>query len=204
MSKTSPSYTTPNVAVISPQKPTESGRFVIRMPPTLHAALKEAAQTNGLSLNAYCVRRLSVAGLGPAIEQDAVGLVARAWSVADGGVSAVILHGSWVRGEAMAASDVDALVVLEEHIPLTRALYRAWDEGPDVTWRGHRIDPHFVRTPTDASYSGMWAEVALDGIVLFDRDWRVSAHLSRVRQAIASGRLVRGVVHGQPYWALKT
>lgn len=104
----------------------------------------------------------------------------------------------------MAASDVDALVVLDEHIAVSRSLYRAWDKGPAVTWRGHRIDPQFVRTPKDESYSGMWAEVALDGIVLIDRDWRVSAHLSRLRQAIAAGRLVRGVVHGQPYWVQET
>ncbi|MCY4188977.1 MAG: hypothetical protein OXD30_10890 [Bryobacterales bacterium] len=51
-----------------------------------------------------------------------------------------------------------------------------------------------------AECSGLWAEVALDGIVLWDRDWKLSAQLARIRRRIAGGRLVRRVVHGQPYW----
>ena len=47
---------------------------------------------------------------------------------------------------------------------------------------------------------GFWAEVAVDGIVLFERDWRLSTHLARVRRAIAERRLVRRLAHGQPYW----
>ena len=59
-------------------------------------------------------------------------------------------------------------------------------------------DPHSC-TPV-RGFSGLWAEVALDGTVLFDRGWMLSARLARVRRAIADGRLVRRVVHGQPYW----
>ena len=36
--------------------------------------------------------------------------------------------------------------------------------------------------------------------MLFDRDERLPAYLARGRRAIADGRLVRRVVHGQPYW----
>jgi hypothetical protein len=46
----------------------------------------------------------------------------------------------------------------------------------------------------------MWAEVAIDGIVLFERGLRLTEHLVRVRRDIAAGRLVRRMVHGQPYW----
>jgi hypothetical protein len=43
-------------------------------------------------------------------------------------------------------------------------------------------------------------EVAVSGMVLFERDGRVSTHLVRVRGDIAEGRLVRRIAHGQPYW----
>lgn len=93
------------------------------------------------------------------------------------------------------------MVVVDRQVALTRALYRAWDRSP-VLWEGHRVEPHFVRLPRpESDPSGFWAELALDGVVLFDRDWELSRHLARVRRAIAAGRLVRRVVHGQPYWA---
>lgn len=177
----------------------KSGRFVLRMPPALHARLQDAARESGLSLNAYCVRRLAAADPGGAGDEEATSLVARARAVAGDALVAVILHGSWARGEAAPASDVDALIVVESRLALNRALYRAWDAEP-VTWRDRRVDPHFVHPAAEGRFSGLWAEMALDGIVLFEREWKVSAYLARVRRAVAAGRLVRRVVHGQPYW----
>ncbi len=175
----------------------KSGRFVLRMPPGLHAALESAARAAGVSLNEYCVRRLAAAGSGPG-DGDAAALVSHAAAVAGDALTGVLLHGSWARGEATPTSDVDALVVVEPRVALRRALYRAWDEHP-VRWRGRRVDPHFVHPP-GAGISGLWAEAAVDGQVLFDRDGRLPALLARVRRAIAEGRLVRRTVHGQPYW----
>ena len=176
----------------------KSGRFLLRMPPPLHAALEGAARAAGLSLNEYCVRQLATTGL-RAGDADAVALVSRASEVAGNALAGVLLHGSWVRGDATPTSDVDALVVVEPRIPLGRALYRTWDLQP-VTWRGRRVDPHFVHPATVDTFSGLWAEAAIDGLVLFDRDGRLSASLARVRRAIAEGRFVRRVAHGQPYW----
>ena len=130
---------------------------------------------------------------------DAVALVSRAAAVAGDALAGVLLHGSWVRGDATPASDVDALVVVDSRFRLGRALYRRWDEQP-VAWRGRRVDPHFVHPAAADAFSGLWAEAAIDGLVLFDRDGRLSAALARVRRAIAEGRLARRVVHGQPYW----
>ncbi|MCI0434182.1 MAG: type II toxin-antitoxin system HicB family antitoxin, partial [Gemmatimonadetes bacterium] len=47
-----------------------SGRFVMRIDPALHAALRDAARAAGLSLNDYCVRKLAAPGspVGPAEE----------------------------------------------------------------------------------------------------------------------------------------
>lgn len=184
----------------STRERSKSGRFVLRMPPALHTALDGAARASGLSLNAYCVRQLAGAGVVAPGSEDRATLITHARAVAGEALSAVALHGSWVRGEATPASDVDALIVVEPRLPLSRDLYREWDTRP-ITWRGRRVDPHFVHPAAEEGrFSGLWAEMALDGIVLFERDWSVSAHLARIRRAIAAGRLVRRVVHGQPYW----
>lgn len=186
-------------SMISGGASSKSGRFILRMPPALHAALHDAARASGLSLNAFCVRQLEAFGVGVASNEDATALVSRARAVVGEALSAVVLHGSWVRGEATAGSDVDALIVVNSRLKLSRELYRAWDAQP-ISWRGHRVDPHFVHLPPDGRFSGLWAEQAIDGIVLFENDWKVSAHLARIRRAIAAGRLVRRFVHGQPYW----
>ncbi len=167
------------------------------MPPGLHAALESAARAAGVSLNEYCVRRLAAASGGQG-DGDAAALVSRAATIAGDGLTGVLLHGSLALGEAAPTSDVDVLVVVEPHTALRRALYRAWDEQP-VRWRGRRVDPHFVHPPR-AELSGLWAEAAIDGQVLFDRDGRLAADLVRVRRAIAEGRLARRIAHGQPYW----
>jgi hypothetical protein len=46
----------------------------------------------------------------------------------------------------------------------------------------------------------VWGEVAVDGVVLYERGLDVSADLARIRREIAAGRLVRRTAHGQPYW----
>ncbi len=139
------------------------------MPPDLHASLHAAARACGLSLNAYCVRQLATAGVGGSIDADAASVLARAREVAGDALSAVVLHGSWVRGEATPASDVDALIVVESRLTLSRALYRNWDAEP-VRWREHCVDPHFTHPPLKGKFSALWAEVAVDGIILFERD----------------------------------
>lgn len=180
---------------------TASGRFVLRLPAALHSALQAAARDAGLSLNEYCARRL--AGSGPAlpVDADAVTLVTRAAEVAGEALLAVLVYGSWARGDATATSDVDVLIVVDQALGLTRGLYRRWDEVP-VSWQGRDVDPHFVHLPRLDFSAGVWGEVAIDGIVLFERAPRVSAHLARVRRAMAEGRLVRRVAHGQPYWTM--
>lgn len=166
------------------------------MPGTLHDALHHAARAAGLSLNEYCVRRLAHGG---PVHEDAPALVARANAAVRGGLAALVLHGSWVRGETVSGSDVDALVVVDPAVVLRRSLYREWDRCP-VTWEGRPVDPHFVHLPSGQEVSGLWAEVATDGLVLFDRDGRVGSYLARVRGAVADGRLRRRTAHGQPYW----
>lgn len=182
--------------VTSASTAAKSGRFLLRMPPALHTALDAAARAAGVSFNEYCIRRLASA---ETADNGAAALLARASSVAGDALMAVVLHGSWVRGEATATSDVDALIVIERRLRLGRDLDRAWDAEP-VTWRGRSVDAHFVHLPEEETFSGLWAEAAMDGHTLSDRERSVSKHLLRVRRAIAEGRLLRRVAHGKPYW----
>ena len=182
---------------ISPVPP-KSGRFLLRVPPPLHAMLETAARDADLSLNEYCVRRLAAGGPS-ALAEPGAEVVARAAEVAGDALLAVVLHGSVARRDAAATSDADVLVVVEPRLALHRGLYRSWDGRP-VAWRGRHIDAHFVHPPAHQALSGLWAEAALDGIVVFERGAQVSAHLARMRRAMAEGRPVRRVVHGQPYW----
>jgi len=178
-----------------------SGRFVLRISPGLHAALRAAAGDEDLSLNDYCARKLAAPVGRLASFGGAMAAVERAAGLFAGDLIGVVAFGSWARDELADGSDIDLLVVLEEGTALTRELYRRWDEEP-IEWGGRPVEPHFVRLPADDEPpGGIWPEVALDGIVLFERGLRLSAHLARVRRQIASGRLVRRFVHGQPYWA---
>lgn len=184
---------------MTPRTAGASGRFVLRLPPALHSALQVAARTGGLSLNEYCVRRLAAGASGLATDPAAATIVARASAIAAEALVGVVLHGSWTRGAATPASDVDVLIVVDTRIALGRALYRAWDEQP-VQWQGRPVDAAFAHLPGEPTTGGLWPEIAVDGVVLFERDWGISAQLVRIRRAIADGRLVRRVVHGQPYW----
>ncbi len=127
-------------------------------------------------------------------------LVTRAVAVAGDRLRAVVLHGSVVRGEATADSDLDVLVVVDGGVRLDRDLYKAWEAESPAPADQRPVDAHFVHSPGEDSMSGLWAEAAIAGEVLFDVDGETSAHLARARHEIAEGRLCRRVVHGQPYW----
>jgi len=178
-----------------------AARFVLRLPAALHGVLRAAAAAAGLSLNEYCVRRLATAGPAVSVDPSAAALVQRASALAGPALVGVVLYGSWARGEAAGTSDVDMLIVVDGALPLTRDLYRRWDEAP-VRWHGRLVDPHFVHPPREPVAGGVWAEAALDGVVLFERERQLSASLGAIRRDIAAGRLVRRVVHGQPYWTV--
>jgi predicted nucleotidyltransferase len=174
--------------------------FLLRLPPALHRTLQAAARAGGLSLNEYCLRRLLAPAPALGVTEAGAAAVARAAEVFGEALLAVLAYGSWARGKPAATSDVDLLVVVEDSVRLTRALYRRWDDRP-FTWQGRRVDPHFVHLPRPGQLpTGVWCEAALDGILLFERDARVSALLAHVRREIAAGRVVRRLAHGQPYW----
>lgn len=175
-----------------------SGRFVLRIEPGLHAALRESARESGTSLNDYCARKLASPGsnvAGPAAEA-----VERAAALMGDALLGIVAFGSWAREEMADASDVDLLIIVEPRVAIVRELYRRWDTSP-LFWGGRPVEVHFVHFPeAGSSVSGLWAEAALDGVVLFERGLVVSRRLGELRRRIVAGDLSRRRAHGQPYW----
>ena len=177
-----------------------SGRFLLRIDPGLHAALREAASAEGVSLNEHCARKLAAPTGSLAGVEEAIAAVRRAASLFGGDLVAVAAFGSWTRGEAGQGSDLDLLVVVEDGVALTRELYRRWDAEPQ-RWGERAIDAHIAHLPDPESFSpGLWGEVAIDGVILFERDLRLSSRLVAVRRRIVDGEVVRRHAQGQPYW----
>lgn len=175
-----------------------SGTFVLRLDPRLHGVLREDALAAGTSLNDWCGRTLAAPNAGGLDEAAEVVLAIRSKLGTD--LLGVIVYGSFARGELTTGSDVDLLVVLAAGVPITRSLYREWD-GVVPTSQDREIDPHFVHLPDAAAHvSGSWAEAAVCGIMLYDRDIAVSRRLIEIRSRIAAGELVRRMAQGQPYW----
>lgn len=175
-----------------------SGRFVLRIDPGLHGALRAAAEEAGLSLNEYCARKLAL----PAGRPDDFGseVVSRAAALFGDALIGVVLFGSFARGMERTNSDVDIMIILESSIRIERSLYQQWDEEP-LTWKGHPVEPHFVHLPEPGErVSALWAELSVDGVILFERGFAISRYLVHVRSEIADGRLTRRTVHAQHYW----
>jgi predicted nucleotidyltransferase len=179
-------------------KKVPSGRFVLRLPPALHAALREKAAQLGLSLNDLCLGALS-RELEPGRELGSAdpGWLRAVHELLGDSLQGVLLFGSVARDESRSDSDIDLLVVVKPEVPLSRRLYSRWDES----MTDDRHNPHFVHLPASAATAGsLWLEAAVDGIVLFDRDARIGRFLGRLRRGIASGKVRRGVAYGHPYW----
>ena len=175
-----------------------SGRFLLRIPAELHERLRSQAAIEGLSLNEYCMRRLAVSG--PAADgADVMRLVEHASEMFGDRLVGILSYGSLARGEASRDSDADVLIVVDRSQPVTRDLYRVWDARPH-TIGGRAVDAHFTYLPERRPVGGIWAESAVDGRVLFERDQRIREALAQIRRDIADGMLRRHSVHGQSYW----
>ncbi len=170
---------------------------MLRLPPALHALVREQASARGQSLNEYCVAVLEAAVSGAPDRQPEW----MAWLEAEFGrdLVGVILFGSTARGTQRPGSDVDLLVVLEPRAAITRDLYRRWDSAAGSS---NAVEtPHFVSLPAAVEDSGgIWYEAAMDGIVLRDSRQRLARLLSRIRRAAAAGLIRREEAHGHPYW----
>ena len=183
---------------MTPSSP--SGRFLLRLDPGLHEVLRQAAHARGVSLNEYCATKLAAPTGELLAFHGASAAVRRAATLLGQSLIGVVAFGSWARGELADTSDVDVLIVVDGNLEITRDLYRRWDEEA-VSWTGRPVDPHFVHLPAaQRTFSGLWGEVAIDGVVIFEHDLRLSSTLAAIRRSLAEGRIRRKVVHGQGYW----
>lgn len=189
-----------------------SGRFVIRIPKDLHERLRREAMHTGRSLNRVCIEKLqaerpscaapgtAAARAGP-ISPESLDEISLRWS---DDLVGLVLFGSVARGEATENSDIDLLLVMRPEARITRSLYSRWEAFCRESGGMHdldRISPHFVNLPRSVSEAGgLWYEAALEGIVLRERDCRVSRFLRSAREAVAHGRIRRRWLHGSPYW----
>lgn len=189
-----------------------SGKFVLRLDPKLHKLIQEAAERRGISLNQFCVSQLE-ASLGqsrPAETYLAFGLpiVKLRKGLEDANISSLgcLLFGSISRGEASQSSDLDLLVVLPQDTELDRDLYSSWDFKiqPLLKDVPREVTPQFVTLPSDIEQAGgLWFEVALEGVLLWEKGTSLSQFLVSLREAMARGEIVRKVSYGHPFWIRK-
>lgn len=185
------------MARVARRQSDDVARVLLRLPADLHRAATRAAAAEGVSFNEFCIRRLRAAPATEEVSGTAAEVQSRATTMVGGHLVGLVALGSWVRGEAAASSDVDVLIVLSAHTPVTRDLYRQWDAFVPLSMDGRPIDAHFVAGTTT---SALWYEAAVDGMVWLDRTGEISRHLAGLRRNIAEGRVTRGYAHGQPYW----
>jgi len=187
-----------------------SGKFVLRLPKELHRSLKNDAFESGQSLNEVCLKKLLAEEVRDSSDQaNPVSMIppklreqiGELWGAK---LVGLILFGSGARGELTADSDIDLLIVLESGFPISRSLYRDWDrfwETTDIDDGGRQISPHYVSLPKGiADAGGLWYEVAIEGIIIWESKLRISRFLRLIRRAIASGHIERIARQGYSYW----
>ncbi len=183
-------------------------KLLVRLPSRLRDDLKALAASRETTLNAVCRESLENALAPPPASSPAVSPAIAALgpilsSALEPDLDAVILFGSQARGQVRPGSDTDLLLCLARGTKLTRELYHRWD----AIARSHpreisdRISPHFALLPSSPEQAGaLWFEVAIDGIVLWDRRLAVSRFLVHLRRHLLSDRAVRKSSYGIPYW----
>lgn len=192
-----------------------SGRFVLRIEPVLHCRLRRMATDHDMSLNALCEKLLTEA-TAPPNPNGRIDMIGQAewfpscrnlveqWRVAEQWgkhLCGAIVFGSAVRGELRSDSDIDLLIVLDACVPLKRQLYQRWDALLANNVLDREISAHFVHLPQRIEDAGgLWLEVAIEGQIFVDRAGQLGWTLLELRRAIAAGRFVREVAHGQPFW----
>lgn len=176
----------------------EKTSFILRVSDGLHQALKAQSAAHGLSLNELCTRKLQQVSLSHFDPQLALQVEKIIRLFPSETVLGLLLYGSYARGEQTAQSDIDLLLVLDSQTPLTRTLYAGLDAIAEDLGK---IEVHISHLPSvEGPLSSLWAEVALDGIVLYEKEAVLTRICQQLRRKIASGMYTRKSAHGQTYW----
>ncbi|MCB0318453.1 MAG: toxin-antitoxin system HicB family antitoxin [Bdellovibrionales bacterium] len=176
-----------------------SGKFVLRIEPELHKELRMLGEARGKSLNSLCTEILENS-IGKTTRNFTtpswIDIIKQAWAK---DLCGLVLFGSYARGDTHSSSDMDLLIVLKQDIIPNRSQYKDWDKISEKLPQA--ISPHFVSLPKDfQTIGGLWFEVALDGIILWEDSKKISSVLRNIRLKIAEGSLIRKTVNGHPYW----
>lgn len=180
-----------------------SGRFVLRIPAPLHRRLSREAERRGLSLNELCNLLIESNLEGRKNDEEKFSFlnpIVKQLTNHFKDLLGVVVFGSQVTGKATQSSDLDLLIVLPSNLPITRSLYRWWDEeipsvGP-IT-----VNPHFVHLPPSPDGAGsLWLEVATAHEILWERNGAVGDVIKKLLEIIALDRVRRYWSNGQPYW----
>jgi hypothetical protein len=175
-----------------------SGKLLLRMDHELHEVLQGQASKVDVSLNDLCCERLYLPSPLRILPDEVRAAILAAQKSAGSSLVGVMLFGSWARGQQTDTSDVDLLIVLDADARISRSLYSKWQQHATSV---RKCEPHFVVLPQDTKrVSGLWAEIAMDGVVLVDPQLQIQRYLMRIRRALAEGRLFAKKVHGQTYW----
>ena len=184
-----------------------SGKFIVRLPETLHKKLVQRAMEHHISLNQTCIELLQV-GFGPSTSSKKNDLhvllepeleklkkkFGKKWM-------GVVLFGSRVQGTARENSDLDVMIILDKTVPLRRNLYRWWDENMQFPPKAGEVNPHFVHFPDSAAKAGsLWLEVALHHDIVWEQGETVSSFFENLLSEIKAGKWTRLFSNGHPYW----
>jgi len=104
---------------------------------------------------------------------------------------ALVLFGSAARGDAIDSSDLDIFVVadsLPDRITARARLLRSLIPNPIV---GRTSFIAKTRDEFEQGFPSYYLDLALDGIILFDRDRYMSSRLERIRSLIQDAGLIR-------------
>ncbi len=181
-----------------------SGKFVLRLPTALHGQLAKKGMAEGKSLNKICIDLISLALQQPfsSSENDPLypSVITALQKKFGKELLGVLLFGSQVTGMATEASDVDFLIALSKKIPLTRGLYRWWDEKieepADAEW-----NPQFVNLPVSVESAGsLWFEAATAHKILWENGKRTTQFLDQLKKVIDTDQIQRHWSNGHPFW----
>ena len=174
-----------------------SGKFVVRIDPSLHRELRETGARERISLNELCSRLLARTESKAESENPLLRALRTTFGA---NLLGVVLFGSRARGQAKKESDWDVLIVLSGSVPIRAELYRIWDKELESQVESG-TSPHFCHLPQDLDSAGsLWFEVAIDGIILEDHNQCVLHTLQQLRRMMAEGRIQRKMSYGHPYW----
>ncbi|MFQ6014672.1 MAG: nucleotidyltransferase domain-containing protein [Anaerolineae bacterium] len=106
---------------------------------------------------------------------------------------ALVLYGSWARGETRPGSDVD-LLLIARHLPSNRFERAAYVHSP-VTGQFERRISVLAKEPAEfeGHFPSLYLDIGLDGVILYDSDEYMVSKLARIREIDESSGLSSAV-----------